>query len=1723
MTTKQFSLKILLTIGCLLSLVLPAAQAEKPDFGNTCSEAKSISLNSTTNGFIRKGNKCDPGGLNCNKYPDRDFFKVNVWVPGILTIYTTDPSHDPIMDTRGVLFDDSGCGVGDIIAQNDDANHPSNTNFRIEQQVTAGTYYIGLAGGHWNLQGRYTLHVEFASLPAHTILASAGIGGSISPSSVVGAADNGTQSFSITADACYEVADVLVDGSSAGAVTSYTFSNITDDHTIAASFVASSSYTINVVSDGNGTITPAEGAVAVGCGADQTIDIVAHSTHKILDVRVDGVSVVDPLTVGSTFTYTFTDVHADHHIEVSFTELGNFTITTIAGDNGSILPMGPVEVAPGASKTFSISADPGFDVKEVWVDGVSVGMVDTYTFTNVTANHELRAEFDLMAGRPDLDTCLDISDIPLDTLVRAAPANIMFVLDDSGSMDWEFMTNESNGLFEGERYIFDNPGDNVYDDGYILDSDQRKKWKSQWFRYNMLYYNPQNEYSPWPDKLDADTTNPWSHPHVTAAGSASLDLTAEFMQVTSGSETVIVDDGDAEFSILSGDWNTGGFHVDAHNTNFTESTYANQDKIIRWSPNLVAGNYDVYARWVEDSWNSKSAEYHVYPDGSTGPTIVAVDQTTGGGTFGDQTTQHYLGNFFFTAAGYVEIVLPNSAASARKVCADAVKFLPTDSVTASIKNAHYYTWHDADEDGDLDSSETVYLVNFVDTDSDGKLDARQWYEFADDGDDILQAGELTEVSESSVPAIVNPHETAAADLQNFANWFTYHRKRELSATYAIASVISSVQGLQIGLYSINGNVNEPVRRVHVDGVDETATLLSTLYGMTIVANGTPLRQGLQSVGQYYHKNDNANGGIGSASDPDDDSPIAAAADGGECQQCFAIVMTDGFWNGSSPGVGNTDEDDTDSDFDGPPYADTYSDTLADVAMAYYENDLDPNLDNFLPTNSRDSAEHQHMVTYTIGFGVEGSLTLAPDYLDTGVYPTWTDPDDGTDAHKIDDLMHAAINGRGRYLHAQNSLELINDLYLILKDIAFYSGSASSVSVNGDELYTRVNDSVMLFQSKYYSETWHGDVLAYQVDSTTGELIKPALWSAAKSMSLQSLASRKIATYDGSSAGIPFRFDNLTVFQKALLDAAWETDDTNARNILNYVRGDHTLELNNGGTFRNRTWQIADPDHPYNGSVIPSSRLGDIVNASPVYRDGVLYSGGNDGMLHAFNGANGEEFFAYVPGLVIGNLSNLTDPTFNHQFYVDLTPTISDVDISGITTMLVGGLGKGGRGYYALNLTDVSPTGAVYPQNETDLASMVMWEFPNWSTSNTVVADLGYSYSKAEIVKTYDTNHPYILIFGNGYASANGRAVLFILNPATGALIKRIDTGVGSCNGLSTPVAVDVNYDDKVDYVYAGDLKGNLWKFDLTSDDSSNWDVAYYESGTKMPLFKAAGQPITTRPDVMYHCEKDGYLVLFGTGKYLEAWDLSDTSGQGVYGIWDYGDDIDDGEYVGTFSSGTLIPSPRLPSGTVSLLAQSVADEQTASGLNLRTLSANQPDWTTSTLNPVDDNDCGDHHGSGGDESCDLNGSGDQADPIRNVGWYFNLPGSGERVVSDVIAREGKLIALSYTPGSSMCATGGHTWVMSMNACSGGRLSEANFDVNGDGAIDDQDLVDIGTSTTILAPPTGVQYTGRLQPPAILILNKQKETLYMSSSMGNIQTLGQKAAKLGIFYWNIFSQ
>jgi predicted aspartyl protease len=240
-----------------------------------------------------------------------------------------------------------------------------------------------------DVQANHTIDASFGTFGPFTITASAGPGGSISPSGAVSVVCGASQTFSISpSDKCHAILDVKVDGVSVGAVASYTFSDVQANHSIDASFSALGPFTITASASAGGSIAPA-GATTVACGGSQSYSISpADKCHFIADVKVDGVS------VGAVATYTFSDVQANHSIDASFGTFGPFTITATAGAGGSIGPSGAVSVACGGSQTFSISpADKCHFIADVKVDGVSVGAVGSYTFSDVQANHSIDASF----------------------------------------------------------------------------------------------------------------------------------------------------------------------------------------------------------------------------------------------------------------------------------------------------------------------------------------------------------------------------------------------------------------------------------------------------------------------------------------------------------------------------------------------------------------------------------------------------------------------------------------------------------------------------------------------------------------------------------------------------------------------------------------------------------------------------------------------------------------------------------------------------------------------------------------------------------------------------------------------------------------------------------------------------------------------------------------------------------------------------------------------------------------------------------------------------------------------------------------------------------------------------------------------------------------------------------------------------------------------------------
>ena len=681
------------------------------------------------------------------------------------------------------------------------------------------------------------------------------------------------------------------------------------------------------------------------------------------------------------------------------------------------------------------------------------------------------------------------------------------------------------------------------------------------------------------------------------------------------------------------------------------------------------------------------------------------------------------------------------------------------------------------------------------------------------------------------------------------------------AKAAIARVLKKLDGVRVGILGINNKVIIPLKPVKAviggEFKDETDVLIEKLYAYKS-GGGTPLKKGLRKVGEYYRVND------GKLQDATGDAPYPA--DGGACQQSFTIVVTDGYYTDTSyKSVRNADGDEDNAEWGGgkQPYTDAYKDTLADIAMYYYATDLSPDaedlpagdgFEDLLPTNKWDAAAHQHMVTFAVAFGVSGTLKpdeydddrTSADYMKSiadGDYVVWPEVSGIRKPESIDDLWHATVNGRGVFVNAGEPQKLVEGLLQIIKDIkSRQPTSSASVTVNGDWLFGKIGPDVLIFQGSYsyIDDEWGGDVRAYRIDQQTGNVITdPAVWSASEKLQTKAWNTRNILTFDGDQSGQLFVYSDLTDDQKQKLGSDLvdgSVADVTAENTANYIRGKDL------GSSANR-----------------SNMLGDIVHSSPVFFEDVVYVGANDGMLHAFKAIDGTEIFGYVPYLVFDHLKDLGDS--EHRFYVDLTPTVQKgeklLSSTGEQTILVGGLGKGGMGYFALDIT----------KPLTMSKDQVLWEFPRQDTSAADVADIGYSFSKPVVVRSYNAAHPWIVIAGNGYHSPNGNSLLFILDAKTGEVIKNIPAGSGPNNGLSSSIAVDVDHDDVVDFVYAGDLLGNLWKFDLTGDAIVDWEVAFKDGGQAAPLFVArdsagAPQPITCRPDVMFHPEEHGLMVLF---------------------------------------------------------------------------------------------------------------------------------------------------------------------------------------------------------------------------------------------------------------------
>jgi type IV pilus assembly protein PilY1 len=687
-----------------------------------------------------------------------------------------------------------------------------------------------------------------------------------------------------------------------------------------------------------------------------------------------------------------------------------------------------------------------------------------------------------------------------------------------------------------------------------------------------------------------------------------------------------------------------------------------------------------------------------------------------------------------------------------------------------------------------------------------------------------------------------------------------------------------------------------------------------------------------------------------------------------------------------------------------------------------------------------------------------------------------------------------------YFFAINPTELASDLSTVFQEVAKTKSSAASVVANSVTLET----NTFIYQAQFSSGDWSGDLLAIELDPNDGSLIDPPDWQAQTIINNQDPdTGREIITFDPVTAGdgVPFRWADIDVSQQDLLDLNPVTgnDDNQGAARLAYLRGDRSDE---DTLFRPRDFVLGDivdstpflvqaPRFTYpctldavtNDYLFEPSATQTYCDFKASYADRppVIYVGANDGMLHAVDGrasddainAGGDELFAYVPNLLFDKLNELTGTTYTHEFYVNGAPTAVDVLFDSDKdwhTALVGSLGAGGKGYFALDVTDPSKF------DEANAADIALWEYSAASDD-----DLGFSFGQPAIAKMHDGKWRAIL--ANGYDSVNGDAVLLILDIETGAVVRKITTGSGDAsdrNGMSTPAPVDVDGDFVVDYIYAGDLHGNMWKFDVGYDalaagnpsdaaDPTKWGVAFSAKGNPAPLFAATDdsgdrQPITERPDVSLNPNGVGYQILFGTGKYYETNDDDPSaappagyaSTQSFYGIIDQGAPVE----VKTTRDKVLLEQ------TVDYEGEITFDSEV---YNIRVTSDNK-----------------------------------YAAPASALGWFMDLPTQGERVVARPILNAGRIIFVSLIPSTSPCEAGGSGWLMELNAADGSRLNGSPFDLNNDGNIDAADLASLdadGDGEIDKLPVTGKESkVGIIQAPTIL-KSGTKEYKYASGSKG----------------------
>ena len=925
----------------------------------------------------------------------------------------------------------------------------------------------------------------------------------------------------------------------------------------------------------------------------------------------------------------------------------------------------------------------------------------------------------------------------------------------------------------------------------------------------------------------------------------------------------------------------------------------------------------------------------------------------------------------------------------------------------------------------------------------------------------------------------------SAEQQNFANWYSFYRNRALATISAAALAFYDLSpAVRLSWQGLG-------RCVSFDGTDSncrdntfqayTPAHKGQLYAWLQNINfdqSTYLPAAMKRAGEFLKTAtpwQKTPGGTGNTSQ----NTYA-------CRASYQIMMTDGLWNESASAPSDFRHDagtfnlpDGRAYSQGAPYYDATSNTLADLAMHYWSTDLNTNLANKVPAYTpfksnntttdywdarNDPATWQHMSNFIMGLGLSEALNRTNIPWDGATHKgagyaalaagtaTWPPAAASGDnaANNVYDLWHAAINSRGEFFSVDSPEAMVQAFSDILSRIADRKSTAARPAINSGQVSTDENDNgtvkTVSYQTSYASDDhWSGDVKRFEKtwNAQSNAFETTQIWSAKAGVPGWQSRVIKMAGNNTNSGLVDFAWENAgTTSTTGSLANLLSRDPANAnaadtlgQRRLEYLRGNRSGE---GTTFRQRSSVLGD-FYSSSPAVVNGPRylvsFSNRLEGNTAYstfataiadRSPRVYVGGNDGMLHGFNALTGVEEFAFIPSAVLAKLNKLTSANYSHEFYVEGTPVVADVyDGSEWRTVLVGTLKGGGKAIFALDITT--------PGQE-----KLLWEFDDSRLPNDAAVKMGYSFSQPTIARLHTGK--WAVVFGNGYESdgnTNGKAALFVVDAMQGTLLKSLEVeGTdGVANGLSTPKLGDYNADGVADYAYAGDLQGNVWRFDLlrngrstttpftTEDDGENAIEAFEVAYGGKPLFKAVAdtgsrQPITSAPSLVRHPTGMGYLVIFGTGKFFDTDDKEGdkSMAQSVYGIWDK-------QTLGEEASNPAITRGSLQAQSIVTQTTVAADGTTRQG---RVISDNNVRWQA---------------------------SGSQS---AQNGWYLNLTRSdGEMVVENMAQLGRTLFFQSLVPNDDPCGDGAANWTYALNPFTGGRTPQHAFDYQPTG--------DVGTS------------------------------------------------------------